>query len=128
MRNTLRTLLGGDCDGTDQSPVAFEMNIDDDNAESITASSQQNMLDHPACFEGHDEAGDGVSDMSEDEEDEGTCTSSVVRSQDANTIRDVHELLVDPKSLAHFPFSNEIIIDDRGDVDYRPMFNKMLSW
>ncbi|KAL5966824.1 Regulation of nuclear pre-mRNA domain-containing protein 2 [Taenia solium] len=130
VRNTLRTLLGGDCDGAAQSPVAFEMIIEDDNPGSITASSQQNTSEQPTCFEGHDEAGDGgVSDMSEDEEDEGTRTSFVIRSQDTNTTRDVHELLVDPKSLAHFPFSNEIIIDDRGDVDYRPIecFDKVES-
>ncbi|KAL5110266.1 Regulation of nuclear pre-mRNA domain-containing protein 2 [Taenia crassiceps] len=127
VRNTLRTLLGGDWDGADRSPVTFEMAIEDDNAESVTASSQQNTSEQPTCLEGHDEAGDGVSDMSEDEEDEGTRTSFIIRSHDTSTTRDVHELLVDPKSLAHFPFSDEIIIDDKGDVDYRPMFNKMLS-
>ncbi|CDS42542.1 regulation of nuclear pre mRNA domain containing protein [Echinococcus multilocularis] len=128
VRSTLQTILVGDCNGTDQSPVAFEMTIEEDNAKSITASSQQNISNQSTCFEDHDGAGGGgVSDMSEDEEDEDNRTPLVIRSQDANTTRDVRELLVDPKSLAHFPFSDEIIIDDQGDVDYRPMFSKMLS-
>ncbi|VDM16236.1 unnamed protein product [Hydatigera taeniaeformis] len=128
VRNTLRTILGGDCDAVDQSPIVFEMTIEEDNAEPVTVSSQKSVSEQHTRFENHDEIGDGgVSDMSEDEEDECTRTPFVIRNQDANTSRDVRELLVDPKSLAHFPFSNEIIIDDKGDVDYRPMFNKMLS-
>lgn len=37
------------------------------------------------------------------------------------------DLLVDPRSLSDLPFNEYISIDDQGDVDYRPMFSKILE-
>lgn len=49
------------------------------------------------------------------------------RVEPISPTRSVSDLLVDPKTLSSLPFSECISIDDRGDVDYRPMFSKILE-
>ena len=127
MRNTLRTIRGNDgCSNTDQSPGAVEMTFEEEN-ESLNAPSRQ-CSNQPKYVEGEGEMSyGGVSDMSEDDGDEDDRNTFGLPVQHIGTQRGVLDVLVDPKSLAHLPFSDSILIDDRGDVDYRPMFSKMLA-
>lgn len=103
------------------------MTYEDDNVESL------NVHSHPSsnkqkCLNAPDD-GDygGVSDMSEDEGDEDVLNSFGHAVNHTSAQYDVREVLVDPKSLSYLPFSDSILIDGRGDVDYRPMFSKMLA-
>ncbi|VDD74481.1 unnamed protein product [Mesocestoides corti] len=133
VRNTLSTICNeSGISEADKSPVAVEMATDDDDAEPVVSSLQATDAAPPKFFEDDDEedgvdaGGGGASDMSE-EEDEGNPDPFGIRRQISTSTIDIKDLLVDPKSLSHLPFSNFIFTDDRGDVDYRPMFAKMVA-
>lgn len=73
---------------------------------------------------------DGVVEMEADDEEEPPDPFGIRgsnRSSSGTTLEpvDVRNLLVDPKSLKDYPFNDSIVVDAQGDVDYRPMFEKM---
>ncbi|KAM7537032.1 hypothetical protein Aperf_G00000069806 [Anoplocephala perfoliata] len=65
---------------------------------------------------------DGVSDMSDVEE-----VDDIPCSRTETATLSVSDLLVDPRSLSDLPFNEYIAVDDQGDVDYRPMFSKIIE-
>lgn len=92
------------------------------------------MVDEPAyashalpstSYEVDDGGGGGHadSDMSDVEEVDNIALPSTHRPASLS----IADLLVDPKSLADLPFYEYIHFDDHGDVDYRPMFAKLLE-
>ncbi|KAM3183684.1 hypothetical protein ACTXT7_009884 [Hymenolepis weldensis] len=91
----------------------------DDDAEY---SCQNTYEDGRGCYGG----GGGDSDMSDIEEIDNIPLHHP-RVEPISPTRSVSDLLVDPKTLSGLPFSECISIDDRGDVDYRPMFSKILE-
>ncbi|VDL35875.1 unnamed protein product, partial [Hymenolepis diminuta] len=110
IRETLRS-VGGTYTSVVTAPT-------DDDAEY---SCQNTYEDGRGCY-----GGGGDSDMSDIEEIDNIPLHHP-RVEPISPTQSVSDLLVDPKTLSSLPFSECISIDDRGDVDYRPMFSKILE-